>query len=227
MAGRARRERKRACARIVVAGGCGIFCRLLREHLSGIPRLTFAVQKGQIRDALAEGASGPPDALVCQLCDGTEGAAEVVRAARERGWKTRVVVVVCGREVWRRARATLGSAASVVRAEDGLTGVLTAVGAALPRGEAKRHVLEAAERMRLDEEERGEPRRPGGERVLTERQRQVLKLAARGWTSGRIARELGLSRRTVDTHRSNLLRRLGVSSTAEAVRAAMRRGLIG
>ncbi|MCR6671306.1 LuxR C-terminal-related transcriptional regulator [Devosia ginsengisoli] len=50
---------------------------------------------------------------------------------------------------------------------------------------------------------------------LTDRQRQILSLIALGKTSAAIAQELGLSRRSVDTHRLRLLRALGLGNTAE------------
>lgn len=53
--------------------------------------------------------------------------------------------------------------------------------------------------------------------ALTDRQRQVLALLAQGKTSAVIGHELGLSRRSVDTHRLRLLRALGLKNTAELV----------
>jgi len=56
-----------------------------------------------------------------------------------------------------------------------------------------------------------------GGHALTARQRQVLTLLAQGKTSAVIGRELGLSRRSVDTHRLRMLRALGLRNTAELV----------
>ncbi|MCD7059723.1 PAS domain S-box protein [Pelagibacterium xiamenense] len=53
--------------------------------------------------------------------------------------------------------------------------------------------------------------------ALTDRQRQILSLISQGKTSAVIAGELGLSRRSIDTHRLRLMRMLGVSNTAEMV----------
>ena len=51
---------------------------------------------------------------------------------------------------------------------------------------------------------------------LTRREDQVLALVARGWTNKRIGDELGISPRTVGTHVSRVLRKLGVTSRGEA-----------
>jgi PAS domain S-box-containing protein len=52
---------------------------------------------------------------------------------------------------------------------------------------------------------------------LTGRQRQILTLVAQGKTNADIARELGLSRRTVEAHRLRLARSVGVANSAELV----------
>lgn len=61
--------------------------------------------------------------------------------------------------------------------------------------------------------------------ALPERQRQVLAGVARGRPNKVIAWELGLSVRTVETYRAQMLDRLRVRSTAEAVRIALAAGL--
>ena len=53
---------------------------------------------------------------------------------------------------------------------------------------------------------------------LTAREREVIGLALKGLSSKLIARELGISHRTVELHRSHALERLGVDSVAELVR---------
>jgi two-component system response regulator FixJ len=57
---------------------------------------------------------------------------------------------------------------------------------------------------------------------LSAREREILSLLAAGKPNKLIAGELGLSPRTVETHRARLMSRLGVRSLAEAVRIAVR-----
>ncbi|WP_313192673.1 response regulator [Shinella zoogloeoides] len=56
---------------------------------------------------------------------------------------------------------------------------------------------------------------------LTEREREVLDMVARGWSTREIAESLELSPRTVDTHRANIAQKLGTTSVAEFARFAM------
>ena len=61
---------------------------------------------------------------------------------------------------------------------------------------------------------------------LTAREIEVLRLTALGHTSVEVARKLDLSRRTVETHRARISRKLGLNTRAELVRYALRSGLL-
>ncbi len=56
---------------------------------------------------------------------------------------------------------------------------------------------------------------------LTRREREILELVVKGHTSHEIAEKLSISARTVETHRFNLLNKLGVKNTADLVRFAL------
>lgn len=62
--------------------------------------------------------------------------------------------------------------------------------------------------------------------LLTPRQREVLQLIAEGRTSKEVAGLLGLSIKTVETHRAQMMQRLGVRDLPGLVRYAIREGLI-
>ena len=62
--------------------------------------------------------------------------------------------------------------------------------------------------------------------ALTERERQVLVLIAKGKSTKKAAVQLGISYKTADSHRSRILEKLGVHETASMVRYAIRAGLI-
>jgi len=61
---------------------------------------------------------------------------------------------------------------------------------------------------------------------LTTREREILRLVVRGYTNTRTAADLGLSVKTVEWHRSNLMRKLGTHGVAELVRYAIQHGLV-
>ena len=60
---------------------------------------------------------------------------------------------------------------------------------------------------------------------LTEREREVLRLVACGQNNRFIGETLGISSKTADNHRTNLMKKLGIHSTADLVRYAVKLGL--
>ena len=66
----------------------------------------------------------------------------------------------------------------------------------------------------------------GALRSLTSRERDVFRLAVRGASNDAIARELRISRKTVETHRARVNTKLDVHSAADLVRFAARHGLL-
>ena len=61
--------------------------------------------------------------------------------------------------------------------------------------------------------------------LLSDRQREVLKLIADGHSTREIAAKLSVSVKTVETHRSQLMDRLGIHDVAGLVKLAIRHGL--
>ena len=113
-----------------------------------------------------------------------------------------------------------GAAGYVLKreADHDLVDAVRAVG----RGEA--FLTNAAERSLIrawmDEEASG----PAD--TLTAREREVVKLIAEAHTNAQIAGILHLSEKTVESHRANVLRKLGMRDRVELVRYAIRRGLV-
>jgi DNA-binding NarL/FixJ family response regulator len=67
---------------------------------------------------------------------------------------------------------------------------------------------------------------PDPHETLTPREREVLQLAAEGYTGAETARRLSISPRTVEMHRGNLMHKLGLRTVADLIRYALRRGII-
>lgn len=65
---------------------------------------------------------------------------------------------------------------------------------------------------------------PGGE--LSERETEVLRLLARGYTNAQVADELIVSVRTVESHRAHIQQKLGVRNRADLIRTARDAGLL-
>ncbi|MDX6671079.1 MAG: hypothetical protein QOI91_1442 [Solirubrobacteraceae bacterium] len=114
-----------------------------------------------------------------------------------------------------------GASGYVLKAEadQDLVSAVRAVG----RGEA--FLTNAAERSLIRDwmsaSDAEGPREP-----LTPREQEVVKLIAEAHTNAQIAEILHLSEKTVESHRANVLRKLGMRDRVELVRYAIRRGLV-
>jgi DNA-binding NarL/FixJ family response regulator len=62
--------------------------------------------------------------------------------------------------------------------------------------------------------------------TLTAREREILELSAQGLTNPEIGRKLSISPRTAETHRANLLRKLGLKGQKDLIRFALKRGIV-
>jgi DNA-binding NarL/FixJ family response regulator len=68
---------------------------------------------------------------------------------------------------------------------------------------------------------KGRSTRKGTTQALTPRQKTILRLVSQGLTNREIAGHLGISVRTVEVHRFNLMRRLRVRNVAQLLRQAL------
>jgi DNA-binding NarL/FixJ family response regulator len=83
-----------------------------------------------------------------------------------------------------------------------------------------------AERAAELERRAAEPGDGGPYATLTAREREILHLSAEGRTSAELAERLGISPRTAETHRSNLMRKMGFRGKADLIRYAVQHGLL-
>ena len=134
---------------------------------------------------------------------------ELQEALNQRKIATPFVVITAHGDVPLAVRAMRAGAVDIIEKPFKPARLLSAVERALSQGgeqEAKQ-VEKASARARLAE--------------LTPRERQIFDLIVASKQSKVIARELGISNRTVDIHRGNLMRKLRVKNVGELVRLAM------
>jgi DNA-binding NarL/FixJ family response regulator len=97
--------------------------------------------------------------------------------------------------------------------------LLGVLGAYLCGSLSKKLVSEYLAQARTDEQ-------AAGDKALTDREQQVVRLLADGKTGKEIARELEISVHTVERHRQNIMAKLGFQTRAEVVKYALHKGLI-
>jgi len=84
----------------------------------------------------------------------------------------------------------------------------------------------SAIRKLLGEYLRGGARPPNEKEPLTNREREVLKLTAEGYTNNEIADQLVISPKTVDTYRQRIMEKLDLHHRSELIRYALKRGYL-
>jgi DNA-binding NarL/FixJ family response regulator len=173
-------------------------------------------------EALALAARETPDAVLMDIA--MKGMSGLEAAAKFRelhpGVKVLILSMHAGEEyVLQALRA--GAAAYLIK--DSATAELELALRSVMRGET--YLSPAISRQVVE----GYVQRVGAvaaEDPLTPRQREVLKRIAEGRTTKEIAFDLGLSVKTVETHRAQVMDRLGIRDVAGLVRYAMRTGLV-
>jgi DNA-binding NarL/FixJ family response regulator len=165
-----------------------------------------------------------PDVIVTDLVMPDMDGIEVTRRLRKEGVSSRVVVLTMHDEPERAVDAFAAGAAGYVL--KGSTG--EELSRAIQEVLSGRTYLSPAIALGvlsgLMEERAPVGAKTEGE--LTRRQRQVLRLVAEGHSLKSMARILGISRRTVESHKYELMRKLNVTTTAEVVLIAMRMRVI-
>lgn len=120
------------------------------------------------------------------------------------------------------ARSQLACQVAVASAEGDVPSAATSVGV-LTEAWQLTYLLEGRD---WSERTTAEPPEQAPGPGITAREREVWRLIATGATVRDIARHLGLAESTVDSHKSRLMRKLGVHKSVELVRLAVRLGLV-
>ena len=193
--------------------------RSLLRDIEGVEVVGEAADGGE---ALALAAREKPDAVLLDIA--MKGMSGLEAAARFREQLPAVKVIILSMHaseeyVLQALRA--GAAAYLIK--DSATAELELALKSVMRGET--YLSPAISRQVVD----GYVQRMGGGAPvdpLTPRQREVLKGIAEGRSTKRIAADLGLSVKTVETHRAQIMERLRIRDVAGLVRYAMRTGLV-
>ncbi len=210
--------------RVMIVDDHAVVRRGIRAYLEVLGDIEVAAEAADGQDALdmlaamAVRAELPDVVLVDLMMPRVDGVAATSRITGLYP-RTRVVVLTSFGEM-ERVRAALASGARGYLLKDAGPAEVAAAILAAARDEV---FLDPAVARQLT---RDMVAPPTGVGALTQRERTVLVLVARGKTNKEIAGELVISERTARTHVSNVLRKLQLSSRTQAALVAIREGLV-
>jgi DNA-binding NarL/FixJ family response regulator len=208
--------------RVVLADDHALVRAGMRSLLGGMAQVEVVGEAASGEEALALAGRERPDVVLMDIA--MKGMTGLDAAARIRDSHPGVRVVILsmhsGEEYVLQA---LRAGAVGYLLKDAATGELELALRSVMRGES--WFSPAVSRQVVE----GYVQRVGGETtadVLTARQREVLRFVAGGKSTKEIAFDLNLSVKTVETHRAQIMERLGIRDVAGLVRYALRTGLV-
>jgi DNA-binding NarL/FixJ family response regulator len=207
--------------RVLIADDHGIVrsgLRLLLERQPDIEVIAEAADGAEARDLAARER---PDLAILDVRMPKLTGLQVTREIKRQTPETAVLILSMHDDERYLFEALKAGASGYVLKTQADTDLVEAI-RAVQRGEP--FLTPAAQQALIkDVLERG---REASEEELTPREEEIVKLVAEAHTTRQIAELLHLSEKTVENHRGNAMRKLGMRDRVELVRYAIRRGLI-
>jgi DNA-binding NarL/FixJ family response regulator len=196
-----------------------LFCEGFSSLLETCPDLQLVAQANDATAALATIASARPDVVIVDLAlPGISGiglARELLR--QDPNW--RIMALTMFRDQQRVAQALAAGLLGYATKDQTAAEVIGAIRAVARR---EHYLAPGLSRPRSN----GPDGHELGLESLTPREREVFDLTVAGHSSAAVASQLVISKRTVETHRARILRKLGAHSATDLVRLAARLGLL-
>lgn len=194
----------------------------LRSLLESLPGVEVLAEAGNGAAGLEAVRRHRPDVLITDVTMTDMNGLELAERVRAELPATRVIMLSMFSSEEFVVRA-LKAGASAYLLKDAAAAELELALAAVARGEVW---LSPGASQRLVERVTRPAPEPGPLDALTPRQREILKLIAEGVHTKEIAHRLKLSAKTVESHRAQIMERLGIRDVPGLVRLAIRAGLI-
>jgi DNA-binding NarL/FixJ family response regulator len=209
---------------IVLADDHHVVRQGLRALLEGQPDFQLVGEAGDGLEAVQLTERLKPDVLIIDLMMPSLNGLEATRQIGQRSPHTRVVILSMHANEAYVLEALRNGAAGYVLKDSSAADLVQAVrevvagrrylSAPLSERAIAAYIQKASD-VALDPYE-----------MLTNREREVLHLAAEGHTNAEIADQLSISPRTAETHRANLMHKLGLHTHTDLIRYALRRGIL-
>ncbi|MCB1552790.1 MAG: response regulator transcription factor [Xanthomonadales bacterium] len=189
----------------------------IRHLLSAQIDHARVTEAGSTAEALRKAGEVAPDVCVIDLSLGKESGLDLLRMLREAGFDSPTLVLSVFDESLHAERALRAGARGYMMKESAPDKLVDAV-RRVARGEVV--VSPTVQARLLKSMLGGGSERRSGESALSVREREVLELLGDGFSSQQIADRMARSVKTIETHRSNIQRKLNLNSALQLVRYA-------
>lgn len=189
----------------------------LAARLAAEPDLKVIGEAASESEALELLRQGLPDLAIIDISLRDSSGLDLVRQIRARSAACKVLVISGFRESIYGERALRAGALGYLNKQETDDRLLDAVHSVL---KGKRFCSPTLTQRLMTQALNGDQDLRGVER-LTDRELDVYRMIAEGFSSGVIAAKLFISTHTVDTHRENIKRKLGLRSAGELTRSAV------
>jgi DNA-binding NarL/FixJ family response regulator len=215
--------------RILIADDHEVARQGIRALLESHPGWQVCSEAKDGRDAVEQAASAKPDLILLDIgmpnLNGLEAARQIL--AKDPGVAILILTMhdsdAVAREVLR-----AGARGFLLKSDAGreLVAAVEALHAQRTYFTTRVSQMILDGFLRREQEDSFDGRADSFDEVLTSREREVIQLLAEGRTSKEVAVALNLSVKTAETHRTNLMRKLGLHSIADLTRYAVRNGIV-
>ena len=207
---------------VLVADDHGVVREGLRRILESEADIKVVSEASDGREVLEQVEKHRPDVAILDITMPRLGGLEALERVRSRHPEVKVILLsVHDDPLFIQNAVSLGADGYLLK-NGRAAEVIAAVRATMKGGSyfSPPVAREIVEQLRA-------PRRAAEPfRLLSSREREVLHLIAEGLSAKEVAAELQISTKTVEAHRTSLMRKLGVRKATELVRYALRHGLI-
>lgn len=206
--------------RVLLADDHAVLRDGLRALLEAPPGISVCGTAGNGRDAVRMAAELEPDVVIMDVTMPDMNGIEATLLLHRKHPLIRVVMLSMHSSAEHVHRALAAGAAGYLLKESAGDEIVTAVHAVHAGRQYLSRLLPALERRSASRESDISPLAS-----LSTRERQVLQLVVEGRSSAEIAKLVHLSPKTVETYRSRLMKKLGVTDVTGLVKFAIRHGL--
>jgi len=211
--------------RILIADDHEIVRRGLRTLLSSQPGWMICAEAGTGREAISKAEEQRPDIVVMDIAMPGMNGLEATRKIRKKLPKTQVLILSLHYSDQLVREVVDAGARGYILKSDASRDLFRAIEAV--RNQGTFFTSNAAQILLDGFCNPGQaPRTPLVRTSLSAREREIVQLLAEGKSSKEVATVLGISVKTAETHRSNIMRKLEIHSVSELVRFAVKNCMI-